>query len=221
VRFPPDSTFRLKDEEAASLRSPLVPSNKGRGPRYDCPPRFHQTKKNRLPPPRFRFAPVSARLYNKGVNAERRGPEKHKWRLHMRIIVVCSMAVLACSCHQATEDSLSVHKQSELSKIVDEYFREDPYSTKEKCTFQFRGPLTIDQVEQESLEATIRSPRKDLPPVPFAFSNDYWVELRSKHRDGDKFYFFVATATPSYSQVAGYVLIHGRKVVGGITAWMN
>jgi len=45
------------------------------------PPRSHQAKKNRLPPPRFHFASVSVRLYNKAVNTERRGPERRRRNL--------------------------------------------------------------------------------------------------------------------------------------------
>ncbi len=144
------------------------------------------------------------------------------WRQQMKNAIVCLSAMLMCSCHQGAAGSLSGHRRTELSKIMSEYFQHgNPYPTNERYTFEFRGPFTIEQVEQESLEEVKRAPRNDVPLVPFGFSNHYWVGLKRKYKDGDELYFFLATATPSYSQSAGYVLIRGKEVLGGVTSWMN
>lgn len=73
-----------------------------------------------------------------------------------------------------------------------------------------RGPLTIEQVEQESLEKIKKSSRNDVPQVPFGFQNDKWIKFKSQYKDGDELYFFGSELT------RGYVLIHKNNVVDTI-----
>jgi hypothetical protein len=76
-----------------------------------------------------------------------------------------------------------------------------------------RGPLTIAQVEQESLQQIRLAP--DVPQVPFGYDNDKWNELKSQYKDGDEFYFFGLDPRPPYFYgTSGYVLIRGNQVLG-------
>jgi hypothetical protein len=77
-----------------------------------------------------------------------------------------------------------------------------------------RGPLTIGQVEQETLEEIRKYP--DVPQVPFGYKNDKWNKLKSKYKDGDEFYFFSLRSTPNHYGTAGYVLIRDNQIVGMI-----
>ena len=74
-----------------------------------------------------------------------------------------------------------------------------------------RGPLTIAQVEQESLEETTKSPH--VPQVPFGYANDKWNKLKSQYKDGDEFYFFAADSRRYFQGTAGYVLIRDNELV--------
>ncbi len=78
-----------------------------------------------------------------------------------------------------------------------------------------RGPLTIAQVEQESLQRIRLSPNPDVPQVPFGYDNDQWNTLKSQYKDGDEFYFFGLYPRPPYVYgTSGYVLIRGNQIVG-------
>lgn len=81
-----------------------------------------------------------------------------------------------------------------------------------------RGPLTIEQIEQEGLERIRTSSRSDVPQVPFGYENDKWNELKSQYKDGDEFYFFALDPrnSPSYYGTSGYVLIRDNQIVGMI-----
>ncbi len=78
------------------------------------------------------------------------------------------------------------------------------------------GPLTIEQIEQESFERIKTSSRSDVPQVPFGFENDKWNKLKSQYKDGDEFYFFALDprSSPSYYGTSGYVLIRDNQIVG-------
>jgi len=76
-----------------------------------------------------------------------------------------------------------------------------------------RGPLTIAQIEQESLQQIRLAP--DAPQVPFGYENDRWNQLKTQYKDGDEFYFFsLYPRPPSFYGTSGYVLIRGNQVVG-------
>ena len=78
-----------------------------------------------------------------------------------------------------------------------------------------RGPLTIAQIEQESLQRIRLSPNPDVPQVPFGYDNDQWNTLKSQYKDGDELYFFGLYPHPPYFfGMSGYVLIRGNQIVG-------
>jgi hypothetical protein len=79
-----------------------------------------------------------------------------------------------------------------------------------------RGQLTIEQIEQKSLERIRMSPSPDVPQVPFGYENDKWNKLKSQYKDGDEFYFFALDprSSPSYYGTSGYVLIRDNQIVG-------
>jgi len=89
--------------------------------------------------------------------------------------------------------------------------------------WKIRGPLTVAQVEQESLDQLNKSGRTDIPPGPFGFIGDDWVRLRSNYREGDEFYFFRSDER-SWAYLRGgegYILIRGNEEVGRIVTSMN
>jgi hypothetical protein len=107
---------------------------------------------------------------------------------------------------------------SELHKMEKDYYYEssDPNLTLSVPgpSWSIRGPLTIAQVEQESLEEIRKYP--DVPQVPFGYENDKWDKLKSQYKDGDEFYFFSSNER-SYvfpHGTAGYVLIRDNQVAG-------
>jgi hypothetical protein len=102
----------------------------------------------------------------------------------------------------------------ELRKMKEDYYYEpsDPDIILDipGPGWEIRGPLTVAQVEQESLERIKTSSRNDVPQVPFGFQNDNWIKFKSQYKDGDEVYFFGSELT------RGYVLIHKNLVVDTI-----
>lgn len=79
-----------------------------------------------------------------------------------------------------------------------------------------KGPLTIEQIEQESLEKIREYP--DVPQVPFGYQNDTWNKLKNQYENGDEFYFFGSDPV-SWAYLRGelgYVLIRDNEVAGRI-----
>jgi len=107
---------------------------------------------------------------------------------------------------------------SELRKMKKDYYYElsDPNInlTIPGPGWAIRGPLTIGQIEQESLEK-IRE-FSDVPQVPFGYQNDKWNKLKSQYKDMDEFYFFALDplSSPNYFGTSGYVLIRDNQIVG-------
>ncbi len=109
---------------------------------------------------------------------------------------------------------------SELNKMKEDYHYElsDPNInlTIPGPGWAIRGPLTIAQIEKESLEK-IRE-YSDVPQVPFGYENDKWNKLKSQYKKGDEFYFFGSDPV-SWAYLRGelgYVLIRDNEVVGRI-----
>ncbi len=104
-------------------------------------------------------------------------------------------------------------KYSELRKMKNDYNYElsDPniVLTVPGPGTSIRGPLTVAQVEQDSIEEIMKSTRKDVPQVHFGFINDKWNDFKSKYKDGDDLYHYVLY--PDGTQ--GYVLIRKNKIV--------
>jgi len=99
-------------------------------------------------------------------------------------------------------------KEKRISKNISDYFQLG-------FSVEIKGPLTIEEVEKESLDELSKSSRKDIPKVPFGFNNDNWNEFKSKYNDGDELYFFTSDEK-SWSGLygrEGYALIRNEKVV--------
>ena len=144
------------------------------------------------------------------------------------------MAILTGSCRQAIDSSPSrdsdstMARNDELSKVMDDYWKTgNPYYMRHE--FEFRGPLTVGQVEEELIESHKESSkmRREVYGVTERFEDsdigEGWGRLKGKYRDreGDELYFYLATAKPSWSQLQGYVLIRDKKVVAQIVTVMN
>ncbi len=87
--------------------------------------------------------------------------------------------------------------------------------------WSIKGPLTIEQIEQESLEKIREYP--DVPQVPFGYENDKWNKLKSQYKEGDEFYFFGSDPI-SWAYLrgrAGYVLIRDNEVIGSIVTLIS
>lgn len=172
----------------------------------------------------------------------------------MKLITICFIVAITCSCRQddttqkSTEEATARHDEirkimrnhwihlyetedfswmpteernkdlHELSKMKDNYHYEliDPNInlTIPSPEWAIRGPLTMAQVEEESLEIIMESPKA--PQVPFGYRNDNWNKLKSQYKDGDEFYFYASDpASSKYFYVeSGYVLIRDNQVIG-------
>ncbi len=139
----------------------------------------------------------------------------------MKITGPCLLAILACSCHQATDGSVSIHRRDELSRIMDEYLQSgDPYHKNGTCDFQFRGPLTVEQVEGELLKIYDRM-RRDRSNLPSGSMPRDWTELKGKYRDGDELYACFAREKYGVSQSYWYVLVREDAIIAFVGVWTN
>ncbi|OHB64269.1 MAG: hypothetical protein A2Y77_04440 [Planctomycetes bacterium RBG_13_62_9] len=135
----------------------------------------------------------------------------------MKIAIVCVVAMLTCSCHRATDGSILVHRQENLSKMMDEYRRSrDPCYRMGESVHQFRGPLTIGQVKDELLKLYSRT-----ADLPSGYVPRNWMELNGKYRDGDELYGCLAQLKDSVSQSYLYVLVRGDAVIDVLGVMTN
>ncbi|MDI6448635.1 hypothetical protein [Anaerobaca lacustris] len=90
-------------------------------------------------------------------------------------------------------------------------------------TFEVRGPLTIEEVEQESLDQLDKVRRADIPVRPFGFEGEKWARIKSRCRAGDEFYFFTSDERSwSYlSGTRGYIVVRGMDIIDAIITGMN
>jgi len=121
--------------------------------------------------------------------------------------------------------SLSTKKLRELRRMKKNYYYklsdQDLTLTVPGPSWEIRGPLTIEQVEQESLEEMSQYP--DVPQVPFGYANEKWIELKSQYKDGDEFYYFKSDRL-SWAYLrgrSGNVLIHNNEVVNMLVTEIN
>lgn len=107
-------------------------------------------------------------------------------------------------------------KEIRIGKAITEYFGL-PFAV------GVRGPMTIEEVEKESLDKLSRSSRKDIPKVPFGFQNDRWDEFKSKYQDGDKIYYFISDRESWKGLYGreGYVLMRNEKIINVIVTKLS
>jgi len=99
-------------------------------------------------------------------------------------------------------------KEIRIGKVISEYYRI-------RFSVEVRGPMTIEEVEKESIEEILKSSRKDVPKVPFGFQNDRWKEFKDKYQDGDEIYYYMSEKNSwrILEGVAGYVLIRSESII--------
>ncbi|MCP4263248.1 MAG: hypothetical protein GY774_37930 [Planctomycetes bacterium] len=102
-------------------------------------------------------------------------------------------------------------KEKRISQNISDYFQMG-------FLIEVRGPMTIAEVEKESLDKLSKSSRQDIPKVPFGFMNDDWNDFKSKYKDGDEIYYFTSyeNSWKGLYGRAGYVLIRNENVVAVI-----
>ena len=154
----------------------------------------------------------------------------------MKKMGLCVVLMLSCSCHQATSRPDTGRAPNELQGLLESYLENrDPPFTDGPVTagpeYEFRGPLTIKQVEAEGLEGLgkglvkfrTRLDEFGVPQVPFGFNNNRWIALKREYRDGDELYFFTADehGWASHSGREGYLLLRKDKIVRTIITVVN
>jgi hypothetical protein len=124
----------------------------------------------------------------------------------MKITVLCFMAVLACSCRQATDDSTSgrskdpTEQREEVRKAITSYF---------DVGFDvIRGPLTIREVGKELAGTDHRL---------------QWNDFKAKLIPGDELYFCRSDHQNWAEQLGweGYVAIRGSTVTDVLPIVIN
>lgn len=104
------------------------------------------------------------------------------------------------------------YSKEEVGRIIGRYLRQ-------KFRIEVRGPLSIEQIEEEylrsHLELFCQNVRKDIPKVPFGFNNDTWLKFKIQLCGTDKIYYFMSEKD-SWAVLygcAGYALIREGQVV--------
>ena len=144
----------------------------------------------------------------------------------MKMIVISLMAVLVCSCRQAIDSTVPESSQGELCKMMDEYLKVESPDYAREYEFEFRGPLTITQVEAKLAEDHRDDPdlvRKGVVGGPPRFVHPDWIELKSKYRDGDAFYFFRSDER-SWAELMGeqgYMIVHNKRISATLVTLIN
>jgi hypothetical protein len=94
--------------------------------------------------------------------------------------------------------------------------------------YEFRGPLTVEEIEQETLQALAEEAaqikgRRDVPQMPFGFANSMWIDFTKEYRRGDELYFFTTVERSWAAQMGseGYLLLRKDKVVRTIITVLN
>ena len=135
--------------------------------------------------------------------------------------------MLLCSCHQTTSRSIAGRAPSELQELMAAYLKEKDQWYGSFSQYEFRGPLTIEQIEQERtppwINVTEIKRRTDVPHLPFGFGYDRWVEFKQEYGPGDELYFFT-TQKRSWEYLMGsegYLLLRKDKIVRTILARIN
>lgn len=112
--------------------------------------------------------------------------------------------------------TITVERRKEVAKLISDY-----------CGLRFevdiRGPLTVAQIEKETIEELKKAGRKDVPLVPYGFINDRWNQFKSKYEEGDELYFFTSDQT-SWSGLygrEGHVIIRKNRVIDMIISKLS
>lgn len=114
------------------------------------------------------------------------------------------------SSEEKTEEAKPIlsEKEMRIGKVISEYFGLG-------FSVEVRGPMTIEEVEKESLDELSKSSRQDIPKLPFGFMNDSWNEFKDKYQDGDEIYFFTSDKRSWRALYGrgGYVIIREDQII--------
>lgn len=116
----------------------------------------------------------------------------------------------------AVTDSNSTERRNEVCRLIAEYFGLG-------FSVQIKGPLTIAEVEKESLEELSKADRKDIPKVPYGFANDRWITFKNNYKEGDELYSFTSDQK-SWAGLygrSGHVIIRKTQVITAIISGMS
>jgi hypothetical protein len=148
----------------------------------------------------------------------------------MRKIGLSIVLMLCCSCHHAVSNCHEVRGQRELGKLMDEYLRRDTLNYRSGppgYDYNFRGPLTISEIEQETLDEVLKMIEAgqgvDMPPLPFGRMNDKWIAFKEQYRPGDELYFFISNEH-SWQMTAGrkgYLLLRRNQIIGTLLTGLS
>jgi hypothetical protein len=142
----------------------------------------------------------------------------------MKATVVCFMILLTGACRQAIDGSPSVNTETgltrneRLDKAVNTYCKTgNPHYIQRD--FEFRGPLTVTQVDDELRRSheTSSQIRKEVYGTTEKFEDSHtaWTQLKATYRTGDELYFFMGSDRRTWTgEILGYVLVRNKAVVG-------
>ena len=147
----------------------------------------------------------------------------------MKIIIVCLMVMLPCSCRPDIDNSRSGDpnemrkRRDEIKKIMKDNYRDFD------CEFEIRGPLTVAQFEEELIELHEESSETRVkiygPTERFADSETGrdCARIMGEYRGGDELYFFTSDMDSWINRRGGegYVLIRKNKIVDGLVTRVN
>ncbi len=141
---------------------------------------------------------------------------------------IAFLFLLSCSCHHGVDSSYAMREQDRLNRLMKAYLlRVVPYTQdrlRAGYAFEFRGPMTINQLEHEMLEGLTENDKKDLSPVFSDLINEKWLHRRGHYyMDGDEFYFF-RTEKRSWDALVGfegYLLLRKGEIVDVLATGMQ
>jgi hypothetical protein len=147
----------------------------------------------------------------------------------MRIMAVCLMVVLTCSCHEVVDNSTPAdggstpERREEARKIISNFFHRDADI--------LRGPLSAKKVDRELDERGEAIDREEaqLKGRPYDgkrhvfFGGPDWDRLKAKLQRGDELYFYKSDLQ-SWADLhgwEGYVAIRGSVVIDVLPVAIN
>ena len=141
----------------------------------------------------------------------------------MKKIILCVVLLLSCSCRHGDDKPRAACDQGRMSRLMEAYLEQgEPYTQGRLRTtygFEFRGPLTIEQLEQDMLDAEKERTGGDAPLASSDFINlinDRWLHRRRhSYRPGDVFYFFRTDQSTWDTLVGseGYLLLRKGEII--------
>jgi hypothetical protein len=104
------------------------------------------------------------------------------------------------------------YTNEQVGRIIGKYLQQS-------FRIEVRGPLSIEQIEEEylrsNLELFCENVRKDIPKVPFGFSDDNWLKFKMQLSGADRIYHFISEKA-SWAVLCGctgYALIREGQVI--------